>query len=163
MIYLDGHRRYVCDLSGRNCSCGEWQMTGIPCAHVVACVKLPNASSVYSLLDDFYSQSKQQVLFTHYLPPVELFENHDDDIMRQGPPDYENPVVKPRPPIITRPAGRPRVRPLSPRLIWLLFNNNVESASNMDITSVVARIHLLRKVKFHCGGWHSILSFGKPA
>lgn len=33
---------YIVDVQGRTCTCSKWDMTGIPCCHVVACIFFTN-------------------------------------------------------------------------------------------------------------------------
>lgn len=70
--------KFKVDLSRMDCTCLEWQMTGIPCLH--ACSALQHANrDVYEFVEKWYHRDTQQTLYTEVMPD---FSTHDMPILR---------------------------------------------------------------------------------
>lgn len=102
------------DLNKRTCSCGEWQVTGIPCAHV--CYVLDQLKySLYDYTDSFYKKEAQELIYQNSINPVETHELPSLEpttgmlIIKDGD-DYEGSNLCILPPIVKKTPGRPKTR-----------------------------------------------------
>ena len=64
------HReRFQIDLDERTCSCGKWDLTGIPCSHAAAaCVKLN--ISAHDFVEEWYHKEKFLRIYHEGILPV---------------------------------------------------------------------------------------------
>lgn len=92
------------DLISHTCSCLAWQMSGIPCAHACAAIKLVHGN-VYEFVDDCYKLATQQKIYASMMRPV---ATHDC-------PHPQSPTVTSmltetflKPPTTKRRPGRPK-------------------------------------------------------
>ncbi|KAF9588345.1 hypothetical protein IFM89_008775 [Coptis chinensis] len=89
-------KRYNVDLGKFECSCIEWQMSGIPCAHAVAVIRKKRVekwSSPYFSVEAF--RELMQTIFIH-LENIEDWEEIDDPEELVLPPEVASKVGRPR-------------------------------------------------------------------
>ncbi|PPD92806.1 hypothetical protein GOBAR_DD10238 [Gossypium barbadense] len=89
--------KHVVDLFNSSCSCRKWDLSGIPCKHVVSCMQLL-AVSPETYVNTCYTVTTQLNIYSHLINPV------------KGPMQWEHvrdmePII---PPIIRMPPGRPK-------------------------------------------------------
>ncbi|KAK5811864.1 hypothetical protein PVK06_027243 [Gossypium arboreum] len=89
--------KHVVDLFNSSCSCRKWDLSGIPCKHVVSCMQLL-AVSPETYINTCSTVTTQLNIYSHLINPV------------KGPIQWEHvrdmePII---PPIIRRPTGRPK-------------------------------------------------------
>ena len=110
MTYMveDGRQRWEVDLINHVCTCGEWQMTGIPCVHVCRVGKEPRTPSMYSLLEGCYLKGTQELLLQHFVPAVTMHEDPAENLLDQEI-DGRELLPKPQPPPFKKRPGRPKV------------------------------------------------------
>lgn len=92
--------RHALDLTNRTCTCRQWQVTGLPCYHVVHVITSMRNPKMENYIDDCYSVHKFQKAYENCVGPM---------TDRQQWPKVD-PGFKLWPPILKRAAGRPRVR-----------------------------------------------------
>ncbi|RYR20645.1 uncharacterized protein [Arachis hypogaea] len=90
-----GLDKYVVDLATGECSCRTWQMSGIPCPHVISCITFKglNLESyvAYCYKKEAYIKCYQEVI--HPVNGPELWERTQyDDVI---PPPYRRPSHRP--------------------------------------------------------------------
>ncbi|XP_039056792.1 uncharacterized protein LOC120199880 [Hibiscus syriacus] len=91
--------QHVIDLENHSCSCRKWDLTGIPCIHVVSVMVLNNQRPE-SYVHNSYFVTNQREIYSHFIQPM------------IGPNQWLTdttcePVI---PPTIRRPPGRPKKR-----------------------------------------------------
>ncbi|KAL4339961.1 hypothetical protein GQ457_08G036390 [Hibiscus cannabinus] len=63
------HTQHTMDVEKHSCSCKMWQLTGIPCNHVVSAIfatdRIPD-----EFVDQCYKTSTQQTIYNHMVQPV---------------------------------------------------------------------------------------------
>jgi len=68
-----GGSKYVVDLQARTCACRRWDLTGIPCKHVVAAINfMRHASKDY--VDPCYLKKTYMVIYANTIKPVNGME-----------------------------------------------------------------------------------------
>ncbi|XP_028754382.1 uncharacterized protein LOC114713878 [Neltuma alba] len=94
------------DLGLHECSCGAWQMSGIPCAHACAAIKLAHGN-VYDYVEECYKITSQQKIYNRSMIPVVTIDMPDINDYRM-----ENILGQTflQPPRTSRPPGRPRIK-----------------------------------------------------
>jgi hypothetical protein len=60
--------RFVVNLRKRECDCGAWQGTGIPCKHAIAYITSIPGQKLEDYVDDYYSVQKFKAAYSGYLP-----------------------------------------------------------------------------------------------
>jgi hypothetical protein len=95
--HLSGRgRRYTVNLENRTCSCGYFQLAGLPCCHAISAIcKCGRVMEDY--IDKCYSIIEFKKIYEHCLQPVEGQENW---------PVSPNP--RPQAPGYVRMHGRPK-------------------------------------------------------
>ncbi|WVZ79860.1 hypothetical protein U9M48_027388 [Paspalum notatum var. saurae] len=91
--------RFIVDLERRECSCGAWQMTGLPCVHGIAFIGTRRVD-LEDFVDKYYSVEKFKAAYASYVCPL-------PDKTQWEP---VNTGFKLLPPLLKRAAGRPRTR-----------------------------------------------------
>ena len=92
--------RHSLDLSNITCTCTQWQVTGLPCYHVVHVITHLRNPKMEDYIDDYYSVEKFKKAYENWVSPM---------TDRQQWPKVD-PGFKLWPPILKRVAGRPRTR-----------------------------------------------------
>ncbi|PKI68477.1 hypothetical protein CRG98_011115 [Punica granatum] len=88
----------VVDLGTRTCSCRMWQSTGIPCAHVIACMTYNNLEPD-KYVHSWYSIKRRRATYVPYIEPI------------TGESDWHLTELPPiEPPTFKIPSGRPKQR-----------------------------------------------------
>jgi hypothetical protein len=91
-------RKYIVNLQKRECSCRYWQLSGLPCCHVISCIYRASQK-----LDDFitpcYNKEAYMKTYQHVLQPVEGAENWPTSDM-----------PRPLPPAFVKIPGRPKTQ-----------------------------------------------------
>ncbi|XP_054795623.1 uncharacterized protein LOC129301080 [Prosopis cineraria] len=91
------------NLTLQECSCQEWQMVGIPCAHACAAIKLVQGN-MYSYVEECYTIRAQEKIYSSTMIPVETIDM--PQLTELHYEDYEkNTFLEPL--LTTRPLGRP--------------------------------------------------------
>ncbi|WVZ83695.1 hypothetical protein U9M48_030816 [Paspalum notatum var. saurae] len=91
--------RFTVDLERRECNCGAWQMTGLPCVHGIAFIGTRRVD-LEDFVDKYYSVEKFKAAYASYVCPL-------PDKTQWEP---VNTGFKLLPPLLKRAAGRPRTR-----------------------------------------------------
>ncbi|KAK9287663.1 hypothetical protein L1049_016100 [Liquidambar formosana] len=94
----------VVNLDDWECSCREWQITGLPCLHAVAVIDC-FGKNVYDYCSKYFTIETYRIAYSESINPVRTAD---------GPIHTESSPVRVHPPSIRRPSGRPkekRVRP----------------------------------------------------
>jgi hypothetical protein len=86
---------YVVDLKQRTCSCMRWQKTGIPCAHVISCLRNDDIDPI-TVVDNCYSIEMHKKAYANIVYPC---KDKTEWQRMNGPPIL--------PPIFTKHVGRP--------------------------------------------------------
>ena len=89
-------RHYAVDLNTKTCDCNRWQLSGIPCHHVLACCR-EDRIDPESLVHDCYSIETYKKAYAHNLHPLR----------GRGFWEKMNGVVV-HPPLYTKVMGRPK-------------------------------------------------------
>ncbi|XP_031393381.1 uncharacterized protein LOC116205067 [Punica granatum] len=88
----------VVDLGAGTCSCRMWQLTGIPCAHAIACMAYNNLEPE-KYVHSWYSTERWRATYVPYIEPI---TGENDWHLTELPPI--------EPPAFKRPSGRPKQR-----------------------------------------------------
>ncbi|XP_054825662.1 uncharacterized protein LOC129323092 [Prosopis cineraria] len=91
------------NLTLRECSCQEWQMVGILCAHACAAIKLVQGN-VYSYVEECYTIRAQEKIYSSTMIPMETIDM--PQLTELHYEDYEKNIFL-EPPLTTRPPGQP--------------------------------------------------------
>ncbi|KAI4357681.1 hypothetical protein L6164_001615 [Bauhinia variegata] len=100
------------DLRGMNCSCLDWQMTGIPCVHACKAAQWANLD-VNQFVEKWFHRDTQEIIYQKTMPDFSMLDIHasDDNLnpMYDVPFDLKAPAVKRAPgrPRLTQPNKRP--------------------------------------------------------
>jgi hypothetical protein len=86
---------YVVDLKDKTCSCMRWQKTGIPCPHVISCLR-HDGTDPLSLVDNCYSLEMHKKAYDNIVIPC---RDRTEWEKMNGPPIF--------PPVFTKHVGRP--------------------------------------------------------
>ncbi|KAK9175476.1 hypothetical protein WN944_027483 [Citrus x changshan-huyou] len=89
-------RRFIVDLVSRSCNCGHWELSGLPCAHVMAAISHARHTAKEYLPKYF---TKQAYLNTY----VVMFKPIPDKVTWDR---CDRPKLSP--PEITKKIGRPK-------------------------------------------------------
>lgn len=95
----DSGRRCVVDLLNRTCECRKWQVSGLPCGHVISVSRFLKHRDCSHLAMDYYT--KEFVVST-YLEPINLVPNESEWVVPANHVPLVPSVMK------KRQAGRPR-------------------------------------------------------
>ncbi|RYR48973.1 hypothetical protein Ahy_A07g035175 [Arachis hypogaea] len=92
---VNGLSKYAVDLSLRECSCRKWQLSGIPCTHVISCINFKGLE-LDQYVDDCYKRDAYVKCYESAIHPLngpDLWEHTNfDDVM---PPSYRRPSHRP--------------------------------------------------------------------
>ena len=61
--------RWVVDPNKRSCDCYQWDLTGIPCTHAVACMNVIKVRPEF-YVDDYYKKEAFMATYSHLMNPV---------------------------------------------------------------------------------------------
>ena len=92
--------RHTVDLTKQECSCKEWQLTGLPCRHDISFIRSLREVDLENYVSPYYSVAMFRAAYSIIVPPMpdkSLWEKVDTGF-------------KMWPPILKRSAGRPRTR-----------------------------------------------------
>jgi hypothetical protein len=92
--------RHTVDLTKQECSCNEWQLTGLPRRHAISFIGSLREVELEDYVSPYYSVAMFRVAYSTIVPPMpdkSLWEKVDTGF-------------KMWPPILKRSAGRPRTR-----------------------------------------------------
>ncbi|CAN1228687.1 hypothetical protein LINGRAPRIM_LOCUS1312, partial [Linum grandiflorum] len=64
-----GEEGYVVKLDTRSCSCGYWDLSGIPCLHAVAAISYMR-NDVYQYINEYYSIENARKAYEHGVPAL---------------------------------------------------------------------------------------------
>ncbi|XP_025636214.1 uncharacterized protein [Arachis hypogaea] len=64
------------NLIRKECTCLEWQMTGIPCPHACAAIKLLHGN-IYTYIEECYLKSSQQKIYASSMILIETRDMPD--------------------------------------------------------------------------------------
>ncbi|XP_054790840.1 uncharacterized protein LOC129296279 [Prosopis cineraria] len=101
---LNGDVRVNLEL--RECSCLAWQMSGLPCPHACAAIKLSHGN-IYQYVEEWYHLSCQEKIYGSNMIPIETF-----DIPKPDTATLTDNLSQTflQPPLTSRPPRRPRIR-----------------------------------------------------
>ena len=94
------------NLGSHECSCAEWQMSGIPCAHACMAIKASHLN-VYDFVDECYKITSQQKIYRMTMIPVVTLDMPQPNDYRLQNRDDQMCLT---PPLTARPPGRPRTK-----------------------------------------------------
>lgn len=60
---------YIVDLKARSCGCKDWELTGIPCCHALACIHYLR-DDVARYVDPFFFMCNAIETYKHGLIPI---------------------------------------------------------------------------------------------
>ncbi|KAH6785821.1 hypothetical protein C2S51_038276 [Perilla frutescens var. frutescens] len=60
---------YIVDLIARECNCRGWELTGLPCCHIMACI-IHKRDEIVSYVDPFYFKINCVETYKHGLTPI---------------------------------------------------------------------------------------------
>lgn len=93
---MNGCKSFIVDLTQQKCSCREWDLTGIRCAHAT-CAMLTDKSKPEVCVHVCYSVSQYKLAYSSVIHPV---EDHNMWDMKDGeciqPPPYKRQPGRPR-------------------------------------------------------------------
>lgn len=92
--------RHTVDLTKHECSCQEWQLTGLPCRHAISFIGSLRGVDLEDYVSPYYSIAMFKATYALTVPPMpdkKMWEKVDTGF-------------KLLPPILKRSAGRPRTR-----------------------------------------------------
>ncbi|KAM0850424.1 hypothetical protein ACQ4PT_053092 [Festuca glaucescens] len=87
---------YIVELNLRSCTCRRWQLTGIPCAHAIACLRHEKIKPEKLVADCYSIQTFMKAYGTHVRPVRDRKEWKKLNGPEVKPPYYEKVVGKPR-------------------------------------------------------------------
>lgn len=92
--------RHTVDLNTRECSCRQWQITGIPCTHAIFLIISRRGLELEQFVDEYYYVAAFKRAYAGHVVPMT-----DKAQWAKG-----NIGLKLHPPLLKRSAGRPRSR-----------------------------------------------------
>ncbi|XP_062119216.1 uncharacterized protein LOC133832964 [Humulus lupulus] len=105
---LDGELNGEVDLLNKTCTCGVFQIIGIPCAHALS-GSLKRGVNFYSLCSDYYKIETWRSSYTESIYPTgneeEWIVPHDIMTITVRTPAQKNPVGRPK-----KKQGRPKMK-----------------------------------------------------
>ncbi|XP_062088746.1 uncharacterized protein LOC133795306 [Humulus lupulus] len=105
---LDGELNGEVDLLNKTCTCGVFQIIGIPCAHALS-GSLKRGVNFYSLCSDYYKIETWRSSYTKSIYPTgneeEWIVPHDIMTIKVRTPAQKNPVGRPK-----KKQGRPKTK-----------------------------------------------------
>jgi len=96
----NNQRRHTVDLKNQNCSCREWQVIGKPCKHALAWILSNRGMQIADFVHEYYSVAKFRAAYEGRVEPM---------TDRSQWPEVDL-GFKVHPPLLGRPAGRPKVQ-----------------------------------------------------
>ena len=57
------------DMSSKTCTCSKWDMSGIPCCHVVSYIFFFSHMNVEDFVDDYYKREAYLKAYLGSIPP----------------------------------------------------------------------------------------------
>ncbi|XP_028082622.1 uncharacterized protein LOC114283950 [Camellia sinensis] len=85
------------DVDRRTCSCFQWQINQLPCAHAMVAIR-NSSRDLYDLVELFYYASTYRLSYASSITPIPTIEK----------PSFQLDDFVIYPPIIKRPPGRPK-------------------------------------------------------
>ena len=101
VLYMvdDRRRQHTVDLVNNSCTCRKWQLSGIPCGHVIAVARVLGYSDCNHLVYDWFKKTTLQDTYHGLVYPVGEMSSWEFPRGLQ--------VVKP-PRMVARQSGRPK-------------------------------------------------------
>lgn len=96
---IDGTVGYVGNIDKRECICGAWQVSGIPCKHATAAIRFKRMDPE-DFVHDFFSIDMYKKTYSHNMQPI-------PDKTMWPPLQFETETI--HPPTLRRRPGRPKV------------------------------------------------------
>ncbi|RYR00138.1 hypothetical protein Ahy_B07g088223 [Arachis hypogaea] len=94
--YSGGKKKFVVDLRNQECSCRKFQLSGIPCAHAMTCIR-KMCFNVDTYVSDYYKKAAYISCYQHVVLPVNgpnLWDRTQlEDVL---PPTYRKPIERPK-------------------------------------------------------------------
>ncbi|XP_057730911.1 uncharacterized protein LOC130946256 [Arachis stenosperma] len=91
-----GKEKFVVDLRNQECSCRKFQLSGIPCAHAMTCIR-KMCFNVDTYVSDYYKKAAYISCYQHVVFPVNgpnLWDRTQmEDVL---PPTYRKPIGRPK-------------------------------------------------------------------
>ncbi|XP_054781981.1 uncharacterized protein LOC129289209 [Prosopis cineraria] len=103
-ISVNGLIHLNVDLAARTCSCLAWQMSGIPCAHACAVIKLLHGN-VYNFVDECYKFIAQEQIYATSVKPIATHDCPHPEALTVTNLLTETFL---EPPMTRKPPGRPK-------------------------------------------------------
>lgn len=88
----DGGHEIVVDLDAKTCACRKFDLTGLPCYHVCACIHWRNLNLV-DYTHKTYSKDMYLATYDHTLEPI----NSEEYWEKTGLPGPLSPMIKVKP------------------------------------------------------------------
>jgi hypothetical protein len=96
VIHHFGEAQFIVDTAKRTCSCGFWELVGIPCRHAVAALSY-RKQNPSDYVDEYYSRAKYLECYGFGVSPINGMEMW---------PEVD--IEEPLPPHFKRGPGRPK-------------------------------------------------------
>ncbi|RYQ95183.1 hypothetical protein Ahy_B08g090243 isoform B [Arachis hypogaea] len=91
-----GKEKFVVDLKNHECSCRKFQLSGIPCAHAMTCIR-KMCFNVDNFVANCYKKETYSECYQHVVYPVNgpnlWVKTQFDDVL---PPVYRKPIGRPK-------------------------------------------------------------------
>ncbi|CAN0913136.1 hypothetical protein LINGRAHAP2_LOCUS27741 [Linum grandiflorum] len=62
-------RTFVVDLTGHDCACGKWQLSGLPCEHAISCISI-NRESIVAYVAPVYKVATYRRCYEVTISPL---------------------------------------------------------------------------------------------
>jgi hypothetical protein len=96
VIHHYGDQQFIVDTAKRTCSCGFWELVGIPCRHAVAALSY-RKQNPSDFVDHYYSRSKYIECYSFGVSPINGMEMWPEvDIEEPLPPHYKRGAGRPK-------------------------------------------------------------------
>lgn len=92
--------RYTVDITAHECTCGQWQLRGIPCTHAISFIGSLREMDLEDFVSPYYSVQMLKAAYANWVAPLP-----DKNQWRKVDLGF-----KILPPVLKRAAGRPRIR-----------------------------------------------------
>lgn len=99
-LSLSDWKRIVVDLGSMACTCNEWQMKGLPCAHAMVVIQKLNMN-LYDFVCNWYKVSAQRMVYNEDVHPIKTHDMPEGYGLAEGgenlgPPRKVKPYRKPQ-------------------------------------------------------------------
>lgn len=98
-VRITSMEKYVVDLEELSCNCRKWDLTGIPCNHIVACMNYKGLDPL-NYVNDLYLISNYNKVYEYSIAPLmslyNMWESKKPSVPPICPPKYNKPLGRPK-------------------------------------------------------------------